>query len=108
MSKTLSAKETANSEVLSDEEFQKRLSKLTPEQADMFMRALELTIKKRRILLLGYVSTLIIAGLGSLIAMFVFVDRPEGSFRAWVFLLPFLGAGTCLYFFGRAARKATP
>ena len=95
-------------EIQSDEEFQKRLAELTPEQTEMFMNALELTIRKRRLMLIGYVATMLLAVAGSIVALFVYVGREPGQFRGWVFLMPFLAAGVSMVFFGRAVRRAKP
>ena len=104
----MSPSKQPSQEIQSDEEFHKRLAELTPEQTEMFMSALELTVRKRRLMLIGYVTTMILAVGGSLLALFVYVAREPGQFRGWVFLMPFLAAGLSMYFFGRAVRVAKP
>lgn len=94
----------------SDEDFdlEKALDELTPEQAEMFVAALELTMRKRRLLLIGNLAAAFAILLGTLLAFYVYGGREPGTFRAWVFLVPFGVAGALLLGFGRLARRLRP
>jgi hypothetical protein len=91
---------------MSDEEFAKKLAELTPDQRAMFERALELTVKKRRILMTGYLATAIALVLGIAWALYIF-GKTHGAdqFMGWVFLVPPLVASFVLILFGRFARR---
>ncbi len=91
---------------MSDEEFAKKLAELTPEQRAMFERALELTVKKRRILMTGYLATAIAMVLGLAWALYIYGKTHGGEqFMGWVFLVPPLVAACVLILFGRFARR---
>jgi len=82
------------------------LAKLTPEEADMFMRALRLAMRKRRVLLIGYLATVISLVLGTVWALYIYgKTRGSGEFMVWVFLVPLFVAAICLMSFGRISRS---
>lgn len=82
------------------------IAKLTPEQAEMFMKALSLTMKKRRLMLIGTLLSLFVLIAGTIWAFVAFGNREPGSFKLWVFLVPFGGAGFCMWLFGILAKRA--
>lgn len=82
------------------------IAKLTPEQADMFMRALALTMRKRRLMLVGNLTALLIMLVGMLFAFVAYGSREPGAFVGWVFLVPFGSAGFVLWLFGKLAKSA--
>lgn len=86
------------------ESFEEALAKLTPEQTEMFMQALDMTMRKRRLMLLGNLLALLCMVGGMLLAFIAFSKREPGTFTGWVFLVPFASAGMCMWFFGRLAR----
>ncbi len=86
-------------------DFDKELAKLTPEQAELFLRALELTMKKRRYMLLGYLSAVVAMIVGFVWALYMFGTREPGSFIGWVFLVPFACAGALFMLFGAISRR---
>ena len=88
------------------ESLEEAIAKLTPEQADMFMKALTLTMKKRRLMLAGTLLALFVLVAGMLWAFIAFANREPGSFKLWVFLVPFAGAGFSMWLFGRLAKRA--
>ena len=88
------------------ESLEDAIAKLSPEQAEMFMRVLTLTMKKRRIMLFGNLLALFLMVSGMLWAFVAYGQRDPGSFSAWVFLVPFASAGLSLWLFGRVASKA--
>ena len=96
----------AAAEVMSDEEFAKKLAALTPEQRAMFERAFALTVKKRRVLMVGYLATAVSLLLGLAWALYIFGKTHGGEdFMGWVFLVPPLVAAMVLMLFGRLARR---
>lgn len=84
------------------------LEGLTPEQAQMFVAALELAMKKRRLMLIGYLAAAFAVLIGGILALTLYANREPGQFVGWVFLVPFAAAGLFLYVFGRLARRLTP
>ena len=82
------------------------IAKLTPEQADIFIRALSLTMRKRRLMLVGNLTALLIMVIGMLFAFVAYGSREPGAFVGWVFLVPFGSAGFVLWFFGKLAKRA--
>lgn len=92
--------------VMTDEEFAKKLAELTPEQRAMFERALELTVKKRRVLMTGYLATAVALILGMAWALYIFGKTHGGDqFMGWVFLVPPMVASFVMILFGRLARR---
>jgi hypothetical protein len=81
---------------------------LTAEQAAMFVKALNLAMRKRRIMLLGYFATLLALVLGQIAALIVWANRTPGTFVGWMFLIPLALAGACLWGFGRWAKAIKP
>ena len=82
------------------------IAKLTPEQADMFMRALSLTMRKRRLMLVGNLTALLVMIIGVAFAFVAYGNRTPGTFAAWVFLVPFGTSGFVLWLFGKLAKMA--
>ncbi len=95
-----------NLEDLKGDSLEEAIAKLTPEQADMFMRALTLTMKKRRLMLAGTLSSLFVLVAGSVFAFGIFAIREPGSFMLWVFLVPFAASGFIMWLFGHLAKRA--
>jgi hypothetical protein len=89
-----------------DAELARKLQELTPEQADLFVRALHLAMRKRRILIVGYIAAAISMVLGWLWALYIYgKTRDGGVFTAWLFLVPPALAGIILVTFGRISRR---
>jgi len=89
-----------------DAELARKLQELTPEQAELFVRALHLAMKKRRILLVGYIAAAISMLLGWLWALYIYGNTREGGdFMAWLFLIPPAMAAIILVTFGRISRR---
>lgn len=88
-----------------DAELARKLEALTPEQQELFVRALHLAMRKRRVLLIGYLATALSLVLGWLWALYIFgKTRGSGEFMAWVFLVPPALAAIVLVMFGRISR----
>jgi hypothetical protein len=100
-------REAAEAKKLEDSEasLKDALEALTPEQADMFLRALELTMRKRRMMLLGYLAAAFAMVLGTVWSLYMYGTHEPGTFIGWVFLIPFAVAGSCLYIFGKLSRR---
>jgi len=90
-----------------DEELAQALAQLSPEEAAAFVTALELIMKRRRLLLRGYLASLIALIGGMIFALYMYGTREKGTFVGWVFLVPFAAVGIILMVFGRLA-KAPP
>jgi hypothetical protein len=86
-------------------DFEAELAKLSPEQADMFLRALELTLKKRRVMLVGYIAAALAIIIGFGWALYMFGTHQRGTFIGWVFLVPFASAGALFILFGKLAAR---
>lgn len=86
-------------------ELARKLEALAPEQQEMFVRALHLAMRKRRVLLIGYLATALSLVLGWLWALYIFgKTRGSGEFMVWVFLVPPALAAIILVMFGRISR----
>ncbi len=89
-----------------DAELARRLEQLTPEEAELFVRALHLTMRKRRVLIVGYLATAFSLVLGWLWALYIYGKTSGGGeFMAWVFLVPPAIAAIVLVTFGRISRR---
>lgn len=85
-------------------ELEAALDKLSPQEAEMFVRALELTMKKRRIMMFGYLSAALLMVIGFLWAFYMYGTHDQHKFIGWVFLVPFTIAGISFIVFGRIAK----
>jgi hypothetical protein len=81
------------------------IASLTPEQAAEFERMLALAAKRRLILLVGYMLSLVAVVGGGLWALYVYGTAEPGSFRAWVFTVPLAAMGLIFFAAGRLARR---
>ncbi|RMH36569.1 MAG: hypothetical protein D6689_22245 [Deltaproteobacteria bacterium] len=90
---------------LGDPDLEAKLRELTPEQIRTFILALEAANRKRRLLLLGYLSALASIVLGLVVAFIVWARHEPGTFVGWVFFVPLGLAGAALYGFGRLANR---
>ncbi len=98
--------ETGQPDGIDGESLEEAIANLTPEQAEIFMRALSLTMRKRRLMLMGNLFALLIMVIGMIFAFISYGSREPGSFSGWVFLVPFGGAGFCMWLFGKLAKRA--
>ena len=92
-------------EHFNDPELEERLRELNPEQIKLFVLALRAAMRKRRILLVGYLTALLCIVLGLAFAVIVWANREPGTFIGWVFFVPFGLAGTTLWLFGKIAGR---
>ncbi len=91
---------------LGDDNLADALAKLSPEEADIFLAALELTLKRRRLLLVGYIAAVLALIGGMVTAFYLYGTREPGSFAGWVFLVPFAAVAIILMTFGRMAKSS--
>lgn len=84
-------------------ELAKAIEKLTPEEAAFFLWRLEISIKKRKIQLVGYLVAMLVWLAGMLFAL-AYYGLASG-FVGWVFLLPFALVGVILFAFGKWGDK---
>lgn len=89
----------------SAEELDKELSDLSPEEAEMFVSALTLAMKKRRLMLVGNLASILIIIFGMLGAFYVYGGQQAGTMALWVFLVPFALAGGSMILFARLAKR---
>ena len=92
-------------EKIGDPALEEKLRELSPEQIELFVEALRQAMRKRKLMLVGYLSALLCVVLGLGWALFMYVTREPGTFVGWVFLVPFTLAATCMWIFGRLARR---
>lgn len=79
------------------------IKELPSDQAEFFLKKLEVVLRRRKIQLTGYLVGLVlwvVAMLGAL----AYYGTHDG-FTGWVFLLPFGVLGAVITLFGRWARK---
>lgn len=88
-----------------EDDVAKAISQLTPEEAAHFVGVLEKAIRRRRIQLIGYLTSLAVLLVGMFFALVYYGAAEEGSFVGWVFFLPFLAVGAIFYVFGRWANR---
>ena len=89
-----------------DPELQKKLDGLTPEQVEMFTRALELAVRKKRVRLIGYALTAVALTLGTLWALYIYGKTlGSGESMTWVFFIPLGLAAVILISFGRISNN---
>lgn len=81
------------------------IANLSPEEAAMFVVLVQTALRKRRILLAGYIATLLVMVGGMLAAFYLYAHRQPGQFLGWVMLVPFALVGAVLFAFGRWARR---
>lgn len=89
-------------------DIEKQLEQLSPAQAEMFLEILEITMKRRRIMMAGYALALVIMIVGMLWALYMYGTHEYGTFIGWVFFVPFGLLGLVLWGFGRWAKSVKP
>jgi hypothetical protein len=80
------------------------IGKLDPVEADFFLRKLEAALRKRKIMLSGYIVAMV-AWLVGMVCALAYFGMASG-FTGWVFLVPFLIVGVILWIFGGLAERA--
>ena len=89
----------------SQAELAKAISELSPNEADFFLRKLEAALRKRKIMLSGYIVAMVAWVVGMVCALAYF--GIASGFVGWVFLVPFAIVGVILWAFGTWAEKVS-
>ena len=84
------------------------LADLDPEKAAIVLAALELALRRRRGMLIGYLAALLVVAFGQIAALLVWATREPGAFIAWIFLVPLAVAGIILTVTARVVRGLKP
>jgi len=82
---------------------EQRIAELPPEEAALFNKILEITMKRRRMMLAGYILALLAVLFGMVWALYMYGSREPGTFVGWVFLVPPALAAVIIILFGRWA-----
>ena len=88
----------------SQEDLAKLIGNLNQAEADYFLKKLEAALKKRKIMLSGYIIAMVAWVVGMVCALAYF--GMASGFTGWVFLVPFLFVGLILWLFGALAERA--
>jgi hypothetical protein len=88
----------------SQEDLASLIGNLNPTEADYFLKKLEAALRKRRIMLSGYIVAMV-AWLVGMVCAIAYFGMASG-FTAWVFLVPFAIVGLILWIFGALAERA--
>jgi hypothetical protein len=87
----------------SEAELAKAIGELNPEEAEFFLKKLEAALRKRKIMLSGYIVAMVAWIVGMVFALAYF--GMASGFVGWVFLVPFAIVGVILWAFGTWAEK---
>jgi hypothetical protein len=85
-------------------ELAEAIQNLNADEAQFFLEKLERAIRKRKIMISGYLAAMLIWVVGMAVGL-VWFGMSSGGFMGWVFLMPFLGVGIVLYAFGKWANR---
>ena len=88
----------------SQEDLAELIGKLNPVEAEFFLKKLEAALRKRKIMLSGYIVAMVAWVVGMVCALAYF--GIASGFTGWVFLVPFLIVGVILWLFGTFAERA--
>jgi len=88
----------------SQEDLAALIGQLNPVEAEFFLKKLEAALRKRKIMLSGYIVAMVAWVVGMVCALAYF-GMASGS-AYWVFLVPFLIVGVLLWVFGTLAERA--
>src|SRR6185312_13875515 len=88
----------------SQEDLAELIGKLNPVEAEFFLKKLEAALRKRKIMLSGYIVAMVAWVVGMVCALAYF--GIASGFTGWVFLAPYLIVGVILWVFGTFAERA--
>jgi hypothetical protein len=86
-----------------EEDLAKLIGELNPDEAEFFLKKLEAALRKRKIMLSGYIVAMVSWVVGMVCALAYF--GIASGFTGWVFLVPFAIVGVILWAFGTWAEK---
>ena len=92
-------------DTLGDPELEEKLKGLSTEQIQLFVAALGQAMRKRRLMLLGYLSALTSIILGLIFALVMYANHEPGTFIGWGIFVPFGLAAFSVWLFGRLANR---
>ena len=87
----------------SHEELARAIAQLKPEEAAFFLHRLEMTLRKRKIQLGGYLVAMV-GWLAGMTLALIYYGMQDGS-ALWAFIVPFGFVGVILYGFGTWAER---
>lgn len=90
---------------LSEKQLADAVSQLSPGEAEIFLRKLEAALRKRKIMLSGYLVAMLVWVVGMALALAYF--GMASGFVAWVLLIPFGLVGVILWAFGAWADRSS-
>jgi hypothetical protein len=79
--------------------------KLSPEEIEMFVAALEKVERRRKIMIGGYLLAIAMLLCGEIGALITVSLAPRNARVGWVFLVPFALTGLILWSFGRWSKR---
>jgi len=79
--------------------------RISQEQIDRLIAAIDKVERKRKIMLAGYLIAAVVLILGQVGAFWVFATARSGVFVGWVFFIPFAFVGSVLWAFGKWAAR---
>ncbi len=88
-------------------EIEEAIKQLTPEEAAIFVKQIEASLKQKKIMLWGYLSVVLTLIIGSMWSFYMYGTRKPGTFVGWVFLVPVAVAAAQFVLFGYLARRKT-
>jgi hypothetical protein len=81
------------------------IKKLSPEEAAFFLWKLEISVRKRKLQLTGYLAAMLIWLVGMVAALVIY--GTSDGFVGYVFLFPFALVGVTLWAFGKWAERVS-
>ncbi len=88
----------------SQEDLEKLIASLNPEEAEYFLKKVEAALQKRKIMLSGYIVAMV-AWLVGMVCALAYYGTSSGH-PIWVFAIPFLIVGVILWAFGVMSERA--
>ncbi|HVK73199.1 MAG TPA: hypothetical protein VM734_07745 [Kofleriaceae bacterium] len=99
------------SERLADPTFRAQIedaiANMPPEKAAELVAMLEDSLRRRKIELVGYLAAAVLLLVGMVLALWFYGSASQGTFVAWVFLIPLALAGLVMTLVGRLARRSS-
>jgi peptidoglycan/LPS O-acetylase OafA/YrhL len=87
------------------EQIEQAIQNMPPEKAAELVAMLEVSLRRRKIELVGYLGAALVLLLGMIGALYYYGTSDHGDFVGWVFLLPLGAAGAIMMLVGRWADR---